>query len=149
MRSSKLADETRLADGLAKNVNPVTVLVIDDSKMMRRSAAEMLRQAGYLAITAADGFEALHMLADQRPDLIFLDIAMPRLDGYQTCALIKHHKVFRHIPVVMLSSEDAVFDRAHGRVVGAEHCINKPFSQDDLLRAIERYANSTADCEEA
>lgn len=125
-------------------VNPFTVLVIDDSKTVRRSAATLLEQAGYRVMTASDGFEALGMIADDKPDLILLDVMMPRLDGYQTCALIKHHRVFGQIPVIMLSGRDGLFDRARGRVVGSDHFITKPFGRDELLNAIELYAGSTA-----
>jgi twitching motility two-component system response regulator PilG len=116
-----------------------TVMVIDDSKTIRRSAETLLRKEGYEVVTAVDGFEALGKIADYRPGLIFLDVMMPRLDGYQTCALIKHHQVFRHTPVVMLSSKDGLFDRARGRVVGADHFITKPFAREELLAAIAQY----------
>jgi twitching motility two-component system response regulator PilG len=97
------------------------VMVIDDSKTIRRTAETLLKKEGFEVLTATDGFEALSLIADHQPDLILLDIMMPRLDGYQTCALIKHHRVFRHTPVVMLSSKDGLFDRARGRVVGWQH----------------------------
>jgi twitching motility two-component system response regulator PilG len=95
-------------------------------------------------ITAMDGFEALGKIADYEPDLIFLDIMMPRLDGYQTCALIKRHRVFRNTPVVMLSSKDGLFDRARGRVVGSDDYVTKPFTKEDLLVVMARYDGSTA-----
>jgi len=114
------------------------VMVIDDSKTIRRTAETLLKKEGFEVITATDGFEALSVIADQKPDLIFLDIMMPRLDGYQTCALIKHHRVFKHTPVVMLSSKDGLFDRARGRVVGSDHYITKPFTREELLTAIEK-----------
>jgi len=120
-----------------------TVMVIDDSKTIRRTAEALLRKEGYQVITATDGFEALSMISDYRPDLIFMDIMMPRLDGYQTCALIKHHRVFRHTPVVMLSSKDGLFDRARGRVVGSDHYITKPFTRDELLGAIRLHGSGT------
>ena len=118
------------------------IMVIDDSKTIRRTAETLLRKEGYEVIVATDGFEALSMIADHRPSLIFLDIMMPRLDGYQTCALIKHHKIFRHTPVVMLSSKDGLFDRARGRVVGSDHYITKPFTREELLAAIEQHCCS-------
>ncbi len=118
-----------------------TVMVIDDSKTIRRTAESLLRNEGFAVVTAMDGFEALSKIADYRPDLIFMDIMMPRLDGYQTCALIKHHRVFRHTPVVMLSSKDGLFDRARGRVVGSDHYITKPFTREELLAAIERHGS--------
>ncbi len=113
-----------------------TIMVIDDSKTIRRSVEALLTREGFGVITAIDGFEALSKIADHRPDLIFLDIMMPRLDGYQTCALIKHHRVFRQTPVVMLSSKDGLFDRARGRIVGSHAYITKPFTRDELLHVI-------------
>jgi len=121
-----------------------TVMVIDDSKTIRRTAESLLRKEGFEVVTAVDGFEALSKIADYQPDLIFMDIMMPRLDGYQTCALIKHHRVFRHTPVIMLSSKDGLFDRARGRVVGSDHYITKPFTRDELLTAIEQHGSRTA-----
>ncbi len=121
------------------------IMVIDDSKTIRRTAETLLKNEGYEVIVATDGFEALSMIADHQPDLIFLDIMMPRLDGYQTCALIKHHRVFRHTPVVMLSSKDGLFDRARGRVVGSDHYITKPFTREQLLAAIEQHCAATAE----
>jgi len=115
------------------------VMVIDDSKTIRRTAESLLKKEGFEVITATDGFEALSLIADHQPDLILLDIMMPRLDGYQTCALIKHHRVFRHTPVVMLSSKDGLFDRARGRVVGSDNYITKPFTREELLSVIEQH----------
>jgi twitching motility two-component system response regulator PilG len=119
----------------------ITIMVIDDSKTIRRTAETLLRKEGFEVIVATDGFEALSLVADNKPDLIFLDVMMPRLDGYQTCALIKHHRVFRHTPVVMLSSKDGLFDRARGRVVGSDHYITKPFTRDELLAVINQLCN--------
>ncbi len=119
----------------------ITIMVIDDSKTIRRTAETLLRKEGFDVIVATDGFEALSMVADNKPDLIFLDVMMPRLDGYQTCALIKHHRVFRHTPVVMLSSKDGLFDRARGRMVGSDHYITKPFTRDELLAVINQLCN--------
>jgi len=121
-----------------------TIMVIDDSKTIRRTAEGLLRKEGFDVVTAMDGFEALSKIADFQPNLIFMDIMMPRLDGYQTCALIKHHRLFKHTPVVMLSSKDGLFDRARGRVVGSDHYITKPFTREDLLAAIERHGCRTA-----
>jgi twitching motility two-component system response regulator PilG len=118
------------------------VMVIDDSKTIRRTAETLLKREGYEVITATDGFEALSMIADYRPELIFLDIMMPRLDGYQTCALIKHHRVFRHTPVVMLSSRDGLFDRARGRVVGSDNYLTKPFTREELLGVIRQHSGT-------
>ena len=120
------------------------VMVIDDSKTIRRTAETLLKKAGCNVLTATDGFEALSIIADNHPDLIFVDIMMPRLDGYQTCALIKHNEMFRDIPVIMLSSKDGLFDRARGRIVGAEQYLTKPFTKDELLDAIRRFAVKAA-----
>jgi len=119
------------------------VMVIDDSKTIRRTAETLLKKEGFDVVIANDGFEALSLIADHQPDLILLDIMMPRLDGYQTCALIKNHRVFRHTPVVMLSSKDGLFDRARGRVVGSDNYITKPFTRDDLLTVIGQYKDGT------
>jgi twitching motility two-component system response regulator PilG len=118
------------------------VMVVDDSKTIRRTAETLLRKEGFDVVTAMDGFEALGKIVDYQPDLIFLDIMMPRLDGYQTCALIKHHHVFRNTPVVMLSSRDGLFDRARGRVVGSDSFITKPFTKEDLLAVIAHYGSN-------
>ena len=121
------------------------VLVIDDSKTIRRTAETLLAREGCEVFTAVDGFDALSKVADHRPDIIFVDIMMPRLDGYQACSLIKRSKAFRTIPVIMLSSKDGLFDRARGRIVGSEHYLTKPFTRDELLSAIEQHvALSTA-----
>ena len=119
------------------------VMVIDDSKTIRRTAETLLKKEGFEVITATDGFEALSLIADHQPNLILLDVMMPRLDGYQTCALIKHHRVFRHTPVVMLSSKDGLFDRARGRVVGSDNYITKPFTREELLTVIEQHTGNT------
>ena len=123
----------------AANLAGVKVMVIDDSNTIRRSAEIFLVQAGCKVILAEDGFDALAKIADHQPDIVFVDIMMPRLDGYQTCSLIKHNKVFRSIPVIMLSSKDGLFDRARGRIVGSEHYLTKPFTKDELLSAIETH----------
>lgn len=117
----------------------VKVMVIDDSNTIRKTAETLLKRAGYDVITAADGFEAMSVVTDQHPDIIFIDIMMPRLDGYQTCALIKNNKQFGSTPVVMLSSKDGLFDRARGKLAGSEQHIHKPFTQDDLVDAINKY----------
>jgi twitching motility two-component system response regulator PilG len=114
----------------------VKVMVIDDSNTIRRSAEIFLLQAGCVVILAEDGFDALSKIADQKPDLIFVDIMMPRLDGYQTCALLRRNVKFKHTPVVMLSSKDGVFDRARGRMVGSDLYLTKPFTKDELLKAV-------------
>jgi len=114
----------------------VKVLVIDDSKTIRRSAESLLSKEGCEVITATDGFDALAKIADSRPEIIFVDIMMPRLDGYQTCALIKNNTEFKTTPVVMLSSKDGLFDKAKGRIVGSDRYITKPFSKEELLGTI-------------
>ena len=121
------------------NLAGLKVMVIDDSKTIRRTAETLLKKEGCDVVTATDGFEALAKISDQQPNIIFVDIMMPRLDGYQTCALIKHNKVFRNIPVIMLSSKDGLFDRARGRIVGSEHYLTKPFTKEELLGAIETH----------
>ena len=118
------------------------VMVIDDSKTIRRTAETLLQREGYEVITAVDGFEALSKIADVNPDIVFVDIMMPRLDGYQTCALIKNSQQFQNIPVIMLSSKDGLFDRAKGRVVGSNEYLTKPFSKDELLTAIRNHVHA-------
>lgn len=115
------------------------VMVIDDSKTIRRTAETLLRKEGCEVVTAVDGFEALAKITDQRPSIIFVDIMMPRLDGYQTCALIKNNQVFKSTPVIMLSSRDGLFDKARGRIVGSEQYLTKPFTREELLGAIHRH----------
>ena len=132
-------------DSCTAEANGFRIMVIDDSRTIRRTAESLLKKEGFEVITATDGFEALSLIADHRPDLIFLDIMMPRLDGYQTCALIKHHREFGQTPVIMLSSKDGLFDRARGRVVGADAYLTKPFTRDDLLGTIERYSGDTGE----
>jgi len=127
-------------DGLAG----LKVMVIDDSKTIRRTAETLLKKEGCDVITATDGFEALAKIADLKPGIIFIDIMMPRLDGYQTCALIKHNQMFKNTPVIMLSSKDGLFDRARGRIVGSEQYLTKPFTREELLNAIKRHLNQAA-----
>jgi twitching motility two-component system response regulator PilG len=117
----------------------IKVMIIDDSNTIRRTTEALLRKAGYEVYTAADGFEAMAMITDHRPDIIFVDIMMPRLDGYQTCALIKNNRQFKTTPVIMLSSKDGLFDRARGRIAGSEEHVNKPFTQQDLVQAINKH----------
>ncbi len=117
-------------------LNGLKILVIDDSKTIRRTAETLLTKEGCTVYTAIDGFDALAKIADHQPDVIFVDIMMPRLDGYQTCSLIKHNKTFRSTPVIMLSSKDGLFDRARGRIVGSEQYLTKPFTKDELLGAM-------------
>ncbi len=120
------------------------VMVIDDSKTIRRTAESLLKKVGCEVLTAIDGFDALAIIADSRPDIIFVDIMMPRLDGYQTCALIKNNDEFKRTPVIMLSSKDGLFDRARGRIVGSEQYLTKPFTKDELLGAIMRHSAAVA-----
>ena len=115
------------------------VMVIDDSKTIRRTAETLLKKAGCDVLTAENGFEALPIISAQHPDILFIDIMMPRLDGYQTCSLIKNNAKFQNTPVIMLSSKDGLFDRAKGRVVGAEQYLTKPFTREDLLGAIRTH----------
>ncbi len=124
--------DSNILDGLK-------VMVIDDSKTIRRTAETLLKKSGCEVVTATDGFEALSKILEHRPNIIFVDIMMPRLDGYQTCALIKNNKMFKDIPVIMLSSKDGLFDRARGRIVGSEQYLTKPFTKDELLGAITQY----------
>jgi len=116
------------------------VLVIDDSNTIRRSAEIFLAQAGCEVVLAEDGFDALAKIADHHPDVIFVDIMMPRLDGYQTCALIKKNPRLSPTPVIMLSSRDGLFDRARGRMAGSDEYLTKPFTKDSLLRAVASHA---------
>lgn len=118
------------------------VMVIDDSKTIRRTAETLLKKEGCEVVTATDGFEALAKISDHQPQIIFVDIMMPRLDGYQTCALIKNNQVFKQTPVIMLSSRDGLFDKARGRIVGSEQYLTKPFTRDELLGAIRRFVPS-------
>ncbi|HWI13438.1 MAG TPA: response regulator [Burkholderiales bacterium] len=120
----------------------VKVLVIDDSNTIRRSAEMFLRQAGYEVVLAEDGFDALAKISDHRPQVIFVDIMMPRLDGYQTCALIKQNPTFKSTPVIMLSSKDGVFDRARGRLAGSDHYLTKPFTKEGLVQTVSEYAGA-------
>ena len=121
------------------DVSGIKVMVIDDSNTIRRSAEIFLAQAGYQVLLAEDGFDALSKIADHHPDLIFVDIMMPRLDGYQTCALIKKNPKFAGTPVIMLSSKDGLFDRARGRMVGSDEYLTKPFTKDSLLKAVSAH----------
>ena len=115
------------------------VLVIDDSNTIRRSAEIFLRQGGHDVLLAEDGFDALSKVNDHDPELIFCDILMPRLDGYQTCAIIKRNPRFARVPVIMLSSKDGLFDKARGRMVGSEEYLTKPFTKEQLLKAVESF----------
>ena len=126
-------------DSSASPRTATKVLVIDDSNTIRRSAEIFLKQGGHEVVLAEDGFDALAKLSDYQPDLVFCDILMPRLDGYQTCAIIKRNPRFTHVPVIMLSSKDGLFDKARGRMVGSEDYLTKPFTKEQLLRAVEQH----------
>ena len=129
---------------MADKFEDLTIMIIDDSKTIRRTAETLLEKAGCKVVTATDGFDALAKIADTRPDLIFVDIMMPRLDGYQTCALIKNNSEFKSTPVIMLSSKDGLFDKAKGRIVGSDQYLTKPFSKNELLAAIEQHTHISA-----
>ncbi len=139
--NNKSAPTEDATDSSAQGGNKPTakVMVIDDSNTIRMTAETILKKEGYEVFTATNGFEAMSVITDTRPDIIFVDIMMPRLDGYQTCKLIKNNSYFRNTPVIMLSSKDSLFDRARGRVAGSEQHINKPFTKSELLEAIHRY----------
>ena len=122
----------------------VRVLVIDDSNTIRRSAEIFLKQGGCEVVLAEDGFDALSKVSDHRPDVIFCDILMPRLDGYQTCAIIKRNPQFAAVPVIMLSSKDGLFDKARGRMVGSQDYLTKPFTKDQLLQAVRQHCRAEA-----
>lgn len=131
-------EQNLLTDSLTK------ILVIDDSNTIRRSAEIFLGQAGFEVILAEDGFDALAKVHDHHPQLIFCDILMPRLDGYQTCALIKKSDHFRSTPIVMLSSKDSLFDRARGKLVGSNDYLTKPFTKDSLISTVRLYTSQPA-----
>jgi twitching motility two-component system response regulator PilG len=124
--------------------DPIKVLVIDDSNTIRRSAEMFLRQAGFEVILAEDGFDALAKISDHHPRVIFVDIMMPRLDGYQTCALIKQNPKLKATPVIMLSSKDGVFDRARGRLAGSDRYLTKPFTKEALIDTVNQYVTPAA-----
>ena len=126
------------------DTSALKVLVVDDSNTIRRSAEIFLKQGGHDVLLADDGFDALAKINDYQPDLVFCDILMPRLDGYQTCAIIKRNARFAGIPVVMLSSKDGVFDKARGRMVGSQEYLTKPFTKDQLLQAVQQFGHHTS-----
>ena len=118
----------------------IKVMIIDDSNTIRKSAEMFLRSSGYEVILAEDGFQAMSKIVDNQPDIIFIDIVMPRLDGYQACMLIKKNPIYQSIPVIMLSSKDGLFDKARGRMVGSNDYLTKPFTTEGLLSIIHKYA---------
>jgi twitching motility two-component system response regulator PilG len=132
------------ATGATRDPQVTRVLVIDDSNTIRRSAEIFLKQGGCEVVLAEDGFDALAKVSDHRPDLIFCDILMPRLDGYQTCAIIKRNPEFAGVPVIMLSSKDGLFDKARGRMVGSQDYLTKPFTKDQLLQAVALHRRAPA-----
>ncbi len=124
---------------MSEDLTGTKVMVIDDSKTIRRTAETLLKKAGCDVVTATDGFEALSKITDNQPDIIFIDIMMPRLDGYQTCALIKRNQNYKSTPVILLTSKDGLFDRARGRIVGSDQYLTKPFTKEELLGAIKEF----------
>lgn len=126
---------------MSAEANDVKVMIVDDSNTIRKSAELFLKQAGYKVVLVENGFEALTRVFDDRPSIIFVDIMMPRLDGYQTCQLIKKNEEFKEIPIVMLSSKDGLFDKARGRIVGSNEYLTKPFTKDGLLEAVRKHVS--------
>ena len=124
---------------MEEKLSNLKVMIIDDSKTIRRTAETLLQREGCQVVTAVDGFDALAKIAETNPDIIFVDIMMPRLDGYQTCALIKNNQNYQNIPVIMLSSKDGLFDQAKGKIVGSEQYLTKPFSKEELFEAINNH----------
>jgi twitching motility two-component system response regulator PilG len=129
---------------MEQDLSGLKVMIIDDSKTIRRTAETLLQKEGCEVITAEDGFDALAKIADHKPQIIFVDVMMPRLDGYQTCALIKNNSEFKSTPVIMLSSKDGLFDKAKGRIVGSDQYLTKPFSRNELLDAIQQHVKPAA-----
>ncbi|MDO4706500.1 MAG: response regulator [Comamonadaceae bacterium] len=125
---------------MSDQANAIRVLVVDDSNTIRRSAEIFLKQGGHDVLLAEDGFDALAKVNDYEPSLIFCDILMPKLDGYQTCAIIKRNPKFASTPVIMLSSKDGFFDKARGRMVGSDDYLTKPFTKDQLLKAVQEFS---------
>lgn len=144
MTQEKPNQEKLTPDQLSK----IKVMVIDDSNTIRRSAEIFLKSSGCQVILAEDGFDALAKISNEHPDLIFVDIMMPRLDGYQTCSLIKRNARYKTTPVIMLSSKDGLFDRARGRMVGSDQYLTKPFTQETLLEAVQVYASQSRNNQE-
>ena len=143
--SQKKLDQEEQGEGVhnkltLEQLSSVKVMVIDDSNTIRRSAEIFLKNSGCSVILAEDGFDALAKISNEHPDIIFVDIMMPRLDGYQTCSLIKRNARYKTTPVIMLSSKDGLFDRARGRMVGSDQYLTKPFTQETLLDAVQTYA---------
>jgi len=133
--------EANKTSGANEASSALKVMIVDDSKTIRRTAENLLSKAGYEVYSAADGFSALAEVVDHKPDIIFMDIMMPRLDGYQACALIKNNDNFKNTPIIMLSSKDGLFDRARGRIAGSDRYLTKPFTKEELLGAIKEYTS--------
>jgi len=136
-RYKSIGETDPVSDNNGTSLDGLKVMVIDDSKTIRRTAETLLQKEGCEVVSANDGYEALAKITDHKPDIIFVDIMMPRLDGYQTCALIKQNGAFKKTPVILLSSKDGLFDRARGRMVGSEKYLTKPFTRDELIDAIQ------------
>jgi twitching motility two-component system response regulator PilG len=134
--------KTRKKESDMTEASKVKVMIVDDSNTIRRSAELFLKQVGYTVILVENGFEALTSVFDTRPDIIFVDIMMPRLDGYQTCQLIKKNDDFKDVPIVMLSSKDGLFDKARGRIVGSNEYLTKPFSKEGLLESVRKHVGA-------
>lgn len=124
---------------MENKIRNLKVMIIDDSKTIRRTAETLLQREGCQVVTAIDGFDALAKIAETNPDIIFVDIMMPRLDGYQTCAILKNNQNYQNIPVIMLSSKDGLFDQAKGKIVGSDQYLTKPFSKEELIDAIQNH----------
>ncbi len=135
------ADQDQAQKNDSSDLSGLKIMLIDDSRTIRRSAETMLSREGCEVITANDGFEALALIHKHEPNLIFVDIMMPRLDGYQTCAIIKNNSRFQKVPVIMLTSKDGLFDKARGRIVGSDQYLTKPFTRDELLAAVRDQIN--------
>ena len=139
--TAEFTPEVTNGDSTAAEEKELCVLIIDDSATIRRSAETMLASEGCKIVTAENGFEALSKVTRHQPDMIFVDIMMPRLDGYQTTAIIKNNARFRDIPIIMLTSKDGLFDKARGRVVGSDLYLTKPFTREELLSAVKQHAS--------
>jgi len=131
--------EAKKISGADETSKQLKVMIVDDSKTIRRTTENLLSKAGYDVYSATDGFSALAEVVDHKPDIIFMDIMMPRLDGYQACALIKNNDNFKNTPIIMLSSKDGLFDRARGKIAGSDRYLTKPFTKEELINAINEY----------
>lgn len=138
-KSSRIVTTAGIGGNPVTGTNAQRVLVVDDSETIRRSAEIFLRLTGLEVILSSDGFDALSKIVDFNPNLILVDIMMPKLDGYQLCQIVKQHPSYEHIPVIMLSSKDGIFDRARGRIAGSDQYLTKPFTRDGLLGAVKEH----------